>query len=769
MYYKLEKLVLTPTSGKPSSTAEVFISNPQIDQEAILGKLFFACEIESVKSDALKIINFFISALPNNYYQSEKISLREKMGKINIATLFENSIARVNAEFEKFAKKERVKIDGKKVNLVAGVITKSELIYSTVGSMRAMLIHTEGKSENAESLITAGEANKKIYKIAVIEENETRKKVDFSKIFSNVTEGKIPLEGYFVFTNDILPEYISNKHLSKIITTLPLPSAVEQIKSQLHKINNYVTFVGIIIKNSSQPQIKRSIPKMQLHVTANNSLEEMQSTENRTSKYLSPFGAINKDRIINFFKKNTIGLLKSGGYPRENSTIRDKIFLTRKSPFRVILRFSNYLKNLFSLIINIFFYLIQISLHPVLLIRKISLLTKIILSKILGFFSFLYFWYKKLSPISKTWLVIFVICASLFTYNIYSITGSKNQQINEVSYQEKVQTIQQKQNQIEAALLYKDEEKAKALIEETAGLITELNSYEKIDGRLIETLLSKNAEQLKKISHVITIDPQELIDFSNLEKNSQPQSMALVDTIVIAANPKTGTLFQYNIKDKTASNFALTKNINFGAQPDSDEAIFISAQGGVRVDKTGIIQTIDEKIIDSLNEINDIAYFNSRLYVLSAANNNILRFAKNFDTYEEWVKENIDLSNAASVAIDGYIYVLKNNGEVLKFLSGYTNKFELSKINPPLTSPTKIKLTGDSEAGQIYILEPSANRIAVFSKEGKFITQYQLENLTDLKDFLVIKNNDAKSVNAKDKILLLSGSKIYEIETSAIK
>ncbi|MFH1326367.1 MAG: hypothetical protein ABIH48_02765 [Candidatus Falkowbacteria bacterium] len=754
MYYKISRLVLTPTSGKPSTTADVFVSNPQIDQEALLGKLFFICEIESTKPAAFKIINFFISTLPTYYYQHNKISLKEKMGRININEIFESTLARVNADFEKFLKKEKIKIEGKKLNMTTGVVSKGDLIFSTIGTIKATLIHAEKPQEKDEQL------GKKVYKITPIdEEGVAPKKIDFSKVFSHVVEGKIPPESYFIFTNEILPEYINSRHLSKIITTLPSISAIEQLKSQLHKINSYVSFIGLIIKNSTTPQIKRSIPKMNININANNSLEQMQATEQDAAKYLSPTGTVSSQRLLSFVKKYTIDLFRQRQSnvisTRARSTIRDKIFITRKSPWRWLLKLSYHLKNIIYLLTNITLQGLKALAHPRELARKIidssrNAYTTAIQSLIQSVR-----WFIHLSTISKVWLITFIICSSLFAYSIYYVSHTKTKNIAEASYQETIQLIKQKQNQIEASLLYHDEDKAKQLITETEELLSAIQNYSDVDSRLLDVLTTKNIEQLEKISHVILTTPKELANLAKLNQTVQPAHFVAIDDLIITADPINKTLYQLNINNNSASvwqeNIA---PINFSANITEDEAILISADGAVRIDAEGIMSPVSDKITNSLDDITDITSYNGRLYVLSTINNNIYRYASNYQSRQDWIKEEIDVKNAVSIGIDGYIYLLQNNGEILRMLSGYTNKFELSEVNPAFSNPTKMKLVGDSDDGFIYILEPSNQRIVMFNKEGKFLLQYRFDNLPDVKDFIILDN----------KILLLNGQSIYEIE-----
>ena len=57
----------------------------------------------------------------------------------------------------------------------------------------------------------------------------------------------------------------------------------------------------------------------------------------------------------------------------------------------------------------------------------------------------------------------------------------------------------------------------------------------------------------------------------------------------------------------------------------------------------------------------------------------------------EWLKEKIDLANVDSFAIDGQIYLLRNNSQIVKLVNGLKAEFEVSDIDPKLVAPTKIK------------------------------------------------------------------------------
>jgi len=755
MYYKIFRLLLTPTSSKPSTTTEVFIANPQIDQESILGKLFFIGEIESTKPQALKIINFFTSYLEQAYYRSEKISLREKMGTINIEELFENSLAKVNTEFENFLKKEKIKISPKLLNIACGVVFKNILVFSSTGSIKALLIHPEQATKDALD-------DKKIYKITTIDDRENaEKRISLNKVFSNVTEGKIPPDGYVVFTNEILPEYITNKHLTKIITTLPPTSAIEQIKNQLHKINSYVSFLALIIKNSSTPHVQRSIPKMNVNVTAQNSLEQMNETENETEKYLSSVGMIKAGRLVNIFK-SLFAKINFSQNSKVKTTIRDKMFFAKKERLRFLGKIKEYAKNLLNIIAAVVAYIARAAANPKKTILKTADYSVNSYRRLKKWTGTSIQWFFGLSSLNKGLLIIFLIFTTLFSYNIYRLTYEKNKIVLEQKYQETTQLIIQKQNQINSSLLYKNEQGARELLDQTQILIAELESYEGADPKIIANFKNENDAQIEKISHVVKIEsPTEIAQLKKLNNSANPQVMAVLEKNLFVAAKQQAEVYEVNLANSSAGIAAKNAELNFAAPLSGKEAVFISANGGLIVYDNEEPKEINASFASSDQAITDIRSYNGRIYLLSATENNLFRFDKNYSNKSSWLKEDLDFSNAVSFDVDGYIYVLKNNGTVTKLLSGYSNEFELKPISPSFVNPTKIRITGESDEGLIYIMEPEKNRIVVFDKTGAFIIQYKMEKLTNMKDFSVV--DDGK------KIIILNDASVYEIETQSVE
>ena len=121
----------------------VFISEPDKKHEKIAGRLFALIEIEGAKQKAKKITDFIISELNGNYYQNEKLELREMMTAIKVESIFETVLIKTDSRLIEFLVKEKIKINTFKINVTVGVLYENELHFATIGSNQALLLYKE--------------------------------------------------------------------------------------------------------------------------------------------------------------------------------------------------------------------------------------------------------------------------------------------------------------------------------------------------------------------------------------------------------------------------------------------------------------------------------------------------------------------------------------------------------------------------------------------------------------------------------------------------
>lgn len=744
MHYKLAPLILTP-GRNASTTSDIYIAQPDSIKESLAGKLFILVEIESKKQENLKIINFLVDTINHNYYQNEKILLREKISTLKVEHIFEAALAKTNKKFSDFLQNEKIKIDLDSINIITGIIYEDSIHFVNNGRNKAYLIYRhkiEGKKRGKIK-----EDDKIEYKISDIIEQAgaNKKKQDDEKLFTNVISGKIPKRGHFIITNEALPEYISTKQLTKIVTALPPASAVEQMKNTLSEINSYVSFLGIIVKSTTLDAAENT--EIQNNLTSNESISTLNRTEETTENLLSPSGVANPKqwmKVPDFVndkikKQNKTSLTKP-------FVIKDKIFGKRKSSFSFLKKITDTLKN--SL-----YHLINITRH---LGKKITSkenkssssedLNEKTLDKLKKLLTFSSLSSKK----NKILLALSLMFILLFFFNI-SRLKDKNEKLTQVEeYNNLIVQIEKKQNQAEAFLLYNNEESAKEVFPEIKELLGTFPRETEEQKMKYQEFMEKFDLQNEKIRNVIRLsDMVEMADFKNLSDTANGENIIFVGEAnkIYVADSKEKSIYTLDLNDKSITTTTnLDTSISRLSAPNltvENKIYYLNTDSVVELSSEETLTNLSINLTEFTRAPEVAGTYSGRLYLINSDDNQIYKFSRtndSFGTGQAWLNDKIDLSNAVDVSIDGRIYVLKSNGELIKLLKGEREELDLEKIDPPIENATSLHISFDLKF--VYILEPKNNRLVIFDKTGKFIMQYTSNQFTDLKDFAVDEGNN---------------------------
>jgi len=757
MNYKIAQFILTP-GQRNGLVHEIYIAQPDANKEALAGKLFALIEIESKKTASLKIINFLINTLNHSYYQNEKMILRERVASIKIEHIFESTLAKTNKKLAEFLQSEKIKLNPSLANITIGVIYNDSLHFSNLGKNKALLLY-KGKTEDGAK-----------YKLADITEQtdkgEAKKPSSLIKLFSNVISGALPRGGYFIFSSETLSEYLSSKQIINIITTLPPAGAAEQIKNTLSKINAYVPFLGIIIKNTTGAEM----PEVKIKESAastKTSIENLTATEEQTEKLLTPSGLINAKKWSSFLNNlaGRLNLRQTNKINGKTFLLKDKIFSGKKVSWLSFKKIFNSLKNYLTWIIGLSVYIFKMLSSKEKLAESFNQLissSKNFHLKIKAASFKLFFWYKNLNKINKILLSAFLICLIIFSGSL-SWQNIKNKEVKkQAAISGLMAAIEQKQNQIDASLLYNNEAGAKKLLEEVKGLIAELPQKSQTQKDQYNVLTAKHRVQIEKISRVIRAEAIEVANFTNLNANAKPTNIAMAQEKIFAADAAQKTIYSIDLKSKltTAINLA-GQNIGKLDFPNIDKNNNISYfnTGNIIIfdAKTEKLSTLEIDYPAKPQKIIDFKQYNNRYYLADAINGQIYRFSKSgfkLTGAVSWLNTQEDLTGVRSLDIDGNIYLLKNNGEISKYSKGKKQEFSTSPLEPNFSQAAKLTI---SEAQDyLYIFEPSGKRLVVFNKKGNFINQYTSDKFDNLKDFQIDETNK--------KIYFLNGAAVYSIE-----
>jgi hypothetical protein len=159
--------------------------------------------------------------------------------------------------------------------------------------------------------------------------------------------------------------------------------------------------------------------------------------------------------------------------------------------------------------------------------------------------------------------------------------------------------------------------------------------------------------------------------------------------------------------------------------------------------------------------VHPVASFDGGLYILDSANSKVLKFAQG--AYQKppqpWLKpkEQVDLSGAVDIAIDGHIYALTASGHLLILYRGELEKRQAIEVTPALQTPAA--LVSPANSHYLYVAD-AGGRILKLTKDGVVVAQLRpADGSTDLAGL-----SDLWVDEAAQTVYAIAGNRIVRCE-----
>jgi hypothetical protein len=296
--------------------------------------------------------------------------------------------------------------------------------------------------------------------------------------------------------------------------------------------------------------------------------------------------------------------------------------------------------------------------------------------------------------------------------------------------------------------------KSQQLLTEAQNLVGEI---EKLGGQSEDFLKFK--EELNNLlagslrEH--EIEGSFFFDLGLIKAGAEGKNLLLADEKLIVLDEKQTAVYEIGLTDQKST-------ILFGGEKIQGADLIAQAGGnfyvltGNGLLKGGKLPEIEIEKDEDWGRIIDMEGFSGNLYLLDTQGE-IWKYPAiegGFGEKQDWLQQKADFSSAVSLTIDGSLWVLTKDGQILRFLQGQKDPFILSGLNKPLFEPSVIFTDFDSQ--NLYLLDKGNSRIVVFSKNGEYQAEYHWPELNQVQDLVV--------VEAEKKIFCLMGSKVYLIE-----
>lgn len=373
-------------------------------------------------------------------------------------------------------------------------------------------------------------------------------------------------------------------------------------------------------------------------------------------------------------------------------------------------------------------------------------------------------WATSLPASSKLFAIIAVVLLIALGVSLVLLQKKRasDQAIEQAS--QRLHEARTKVDAAKTALIYDNREQATGLLADAKVLTEDLQKgtlYGQETKALSEDIQTQ-LDRLQKIFRSGSANTRVVGDFAEFTNNAAPTKIHFVQDALYTVSPDSNTIVKMGLGGNGEVVHQTTSGIGFisgGVAQNSDKTIvFYTNDNGIALfdtkDNSMIAQEMS--IPSEKPAITTISVFGNRMYAFDSSVQNILSFNKTLRGYAggtPWITDSNKPSNITSMAVDGSIFTLASTGEITKFYRGEKADFVQAKVDPSLSSASKI-ITSDTMQN-MYVLDPTNKRVVMYSKNGALIRQIFLEDMTTLSDIAVSPD--------EQRMYALNGTKVTEI------
>ncbi|KKP91232.1 MAG: hypothetical protein UR94_C0018G0001, partial [Parcubacteria group bacterium GW2011_GWA2_36_10] len=662
------------------------------------GQLFLSIELAKEKLDQQIIANQIMRAVSEYFYQSQSQ---------NAENTLEEILQKLNQLLPDLAP-AKIKNWFSNLNLIVGITQNNAIYLAGVGSGNVYLFQ-QGKISQ------------------ILDKNP---KINPAKIFSDIISGQLEEGDALVVSSDALFDYIAKEKIRTITQKYSPEGTVKQIETLLATVPDFVSFNGIFVKYASthdlefNPPVKES-PQTAIEALESQVLEDEPKPDIKSSPKAIKPGVktklvFDKSALQNVptIRKITWFFTQAGDFFSKIAFIFKTIYLFLKKTYLFIFS-KKFRREKEQELLNQGYQKLETKVKQFNSLRwqkKIAILgLSLVLNqgyqkletKVKQFNSLR--WQKKIAILGLSLVLL------IFLQSLVFLTEKKSEQNKESSYRDTINQINNTLNEVEASLIYKDDKRAESLLLEVTDLLGKIQAKSDPQAEELALVKETTARLLNKVRRINYVpEPLELFDLSTLQNPKK----------IVQKNGQFYILDQanlYALQDKALSVLTpLANGDSLADWPNEDRLILHNADG---YQVFNLKDKLKENFSFSQNtqniSIQDLAIYGNNMYVLDKQAKQIFKYPQSNNTFangQAWLKANLDLSNASSLAVDGDLYTVLDNGQINKLNKGNIQKFDYHQPYPQIGAKAIIKTFAGAK--YLYLIDPANQRVVIFDKAG---------------------------------------------------
>lgn len=640
---------------------------------------------------------------------------------------FEQFLGALNETLAECVKNGDWSVPIKNVNALVGIACDDQMFLSGTGDLTAMFLHrTIEKRYQVFNLFRGIQTEQSL--------------PTWEKTFAVVLDGDLAPGDVFCVSNRDLQRFLDAEELNAALANLPPKSAAAKIR-QYFPAN---ADLSLVIVQANEPQ---QAPR-ELAQLASVSLDNLVRTKDETASYL-------EDQKPKPFSNVMKGVSKMRAHPVRLAIVKSVWRLAMSSVAVAIKMSLNSAKWTASTTASMAKPEARTR-----IVTAVKFVTNRHARTVIG-------GWKRLPKLTKSLMAAAVALVIVLSFGISALQKTQVRSAEMAAYEARVTEVEAAIEKAGGAIIYKDETQARVLFANALNLANALPKDLPERAKVADQFVTQINSAFDELRHIVTI-PQptllgELPSATGVTGRALFQSGAGIyafgsDKLAYLLDPSTKTL---NVLATTNGEIGVPAEVT----SENGQTLFLDDRPEIaRLDLENKLTQITNLKPDAGTRWTDLALYNGKLYVLEPTTGQIVRHNKagnEFDGGTNWIKaKTADLTDAVSLTIDATVFVLKQSGQIVRFVGGSEVGWHQAAADPALTNPTDILTTTDSL--YVYVMEPSTQRLVAYNKDtGELATQYRSDAFVGLTDFLVDETNKV--------IYLLAGSKLYSITASHLR
>jgi len=686
---KLSKLFLHDHTASRSET-EIFVGSSESEPAK---KLLLLCDFPKSRLDQSYLMDAIIKQCVESFEASIDMGADKALEKI---------LEDLNYLLPEITPKKN-KIWLQNLNIAVGLLHRDEAHFAAIGDMSVWLLH-----QGAMSQLTAGS-----------------KMVNPLKLFTDVTNGSISKGDVLLLTNPALTDYISEVKIKQIVSQGSPAEMVEKFDLLLQPVPTFVSFASIIIK-MMESATETEVPVSEVRKSANYRPKAALRPSYGEADY-APATAKQSPRARRSGKSFISKLLSTLGF------------------------FARAMRDYFLIIGNILVTMFRYLLASIMFVvnpryrQPREQMAWETIETVVG--NWKRVWHN-LSVMSR-WLMAGTGIIIIVIFNIIIISGL-GAQINKQKnvYNETLISIADLQAKVDSSRQYKDDKQAETILVTMIDMLAQLRPTVKDEQDRLKEIQEKVARQLNEVRHINYVTNPLLYQDLSAINNIQYVAVSGTETYITAAD---GLYKLSGSLEKIA-----TTTLSQGRILQTSKNLFVLNDKSLLRRNGSSLETASLAFNSNLQNIDKALIYADNLYLLDRSSGSIYKQSGNGDSFNAgtvWLNDQSLLTTIQDFTIDGNIWLINDQGEIVKLFKGQRQNFDYQRPNPLFGSGSSIMTT--TKSSYLYILDPVNKRVAIIDKNGNIKDQYTSPKFDNLKSF---------AVDANEKIIyLLNGSTIYQL------